>query len=197
MAFTLSGADESALVFLALIVLIIGRRVAMMVRGAPVRTERILATAVLFSALFVLVLAESYFQVPWWTYAIDAAVLAVTIVLTIGYVRRHVVFEQRDGAWYYRLHPVIVVAYLVLFVVRLALDLVVLGINPFAPPTSGPALAGTTLVLVAVVDALFSLSTGLLIGRSVGVVLEYRAKTAAGTLPTPPPPPPPAASPLP
>jgi hypothetical protein len=71
--------------------------------------------------------------------------------------------------------------YLALLLVRLILDVVVLGVNPFAgaPPGTAP-LTGTALLLLAFVDALFGLSTGLLMGRTVGVYLEYRSKPSGG-----------------
>jgi hypothetical protein len=200
MGFALTSSDEGTIVLLVFVGLIVVRRVFMMVQGTAVRPGRIVGVAVLFTALFVLVLASSYFQVPWWSFVLDGAVLVVAAIATTAYVREHVVFEWRNGQWYYKLHPIIIGAYLLLFVVRLAIDLVVLNINPVAPPTTGPMLTGTTLLLVAAVDALFGLSTGLLIGRSVGVYLEYEKKqkeTPAPATWTPPPAPPAPGAPLP
>ena len=172
-AATLSGADATSVVLFAIIVLIIVRRVIGMVRGSAVRPARMFAVAALLAGLLVITLLLSYGQLPVWTYGVDVAVLVGASVLATGWVRRRVVLDWKDGAWTYRLGPLLPVVYLVLFVVRLALDLVVLGINPFAgtPPSATP-LTGTTLGIVAVVDALFAFSTGLLVGRTVGVYLE-------------------------
>jgi len=188
----LSGADATSVVLFAIIVLIIVRRVIGMVRGSAVRPARMFAVAALLVGLLAFTLLLSNGQLPVWAYAVDAAVLVVASVLATGWVRRRVVLDWKDGAWTYRLGPLLPVVYLVLFVVRLTLDIVVLGTNPFAgtPPSPAP-LTGYTLGIVAVVDALFAFSTGLLVGRTVGVYLEYRARSAAGP-PSPAGAPPPA-----
>jgi hypothetical protein len=185
----LSNTDVTTLVFVALIVLVVARRVVGMVRGVPVRPERMFAFAALYSGLFVLVIASSYAQLPAWSYAIDAAVAVVAAFAATLAVQQRVVVEWRDGQWYYRLGMAIPVLYLTLFVVRIALELLVLGVSPFAPPSTTP-LSGTAEVTLAVIDALFAFSTGLLVGRTLGVYLEYRKLSRAG-------PPKPASSPLP
>ncbi|MCI4321898.1 MAG: hypothetical protein L3K18_06050 [Thermoplasmata archaeon] len=173
----LSSADTTTIVIVGIFVLLIGRRIVLMIRGAPVRPAQMVAFAVLFAVLFVVALLGSFSVLPLWTYAVDAAVLVASTVGTAEYVRRHVVLDLRDGVWYYRLHIAIPVVYLVLFAARLALDSAVLGIDPFAPPpANAPMLSTNAIALVAVVDALFALSTGLLVGRTVGVLVAHRAK---------------------
>ncbi|MCI4324631.1 MAG: hypothetical protein L3K00_01915 [Thermoplasmata archaeon] len=188
---SLSTNDVTSLVIVALFVVIVGRRIVWMVRGAPVRPERMFAVAGLYTAIFVLVIATSLSQLPLWSYAVDGAVAVVAAIGATIVVQERVVIEWRNDRWYYRLGVAIPVLYLVLFVARLALDFVVLGVDPFAfaSPSTAP-LSGIDLVTVAVVDALFAFSTGLLVGRTTGVYLEYRKKVAAG-------PPTPAAPPLP
>ena len=174
---SLSSADASTVAILAIFVLLIGRRIVLMVRGVPVRPASMVGFAAVFTALFVIALAGSFSLLPLWTYAVDAVVLVVASIGTAEYVRRRVVLELRNGVWYYRLHIAIPVLYLVLFAVRLVLDSVVLGIDPFAPPPgNAPALSATAVLLVAVVDALFAFSTGLLVGRTAGVLAAHRAK---------------------
>ncbi len=81
--------------------------------------------------------------------------------------------------------------YLVLFVLRFALELAIFGfsvVTSFFLPTSIPV--GLLLVLVGV-DLLFGFSTGLLIGRTVGVYRGHAdfVKAASVTpLPSTPPP---------
>jgi hypothetical protein len=180
----LTNSDLTTLVFVALFVLLIGRRVVMMVRGAPVRPERMFAFAILFTALLILVLGTSLSQLPLWTFGLDAiAAVAAAVSATIG-VRRRVVFELRNGVWYYRVGVGILILYLALFVTRLALDAVVLGVDPFAlmPPSAGSltSVAGKT---VAIINGLFAVSTGLLVGRTIGIYLEYRKRLAEGPSP--------------
>jgi hypothetical protein len=181
MVVTLTSADIPDIVLVALFVVLVGRRMVGMVRGAPVRPERMFAIAGLYVALFVLVIATSLSQLPLWSYAVDGVVAVVTALRATVVVQDRVVMEWRNDRWYYRLGLAIPVLYLVLFVARLALDIFVVGINPFdfAPPSSAP-LTGIDLVTVAVVDALFAFSTGLLVGRTCGVYLEYKKKVAEG-----------------
>ncbi|HKV89654.1 MAG TPA: hypothetical protein VJQ43_00455 [Thermoplasmata archaeon] len=179
---TISGSDVVTIVIVAVFAVLIGRRLIGMVLGTPVRTARLVGFAVVFTLLFVVVLAESFAQIPVWTYGLDAAIVVVASVTATRYVRRHVVLEWRNGEWYYRLRPIIPAAYLVLFGLRLALDAIVLGIDPFrGPPPNSPMLTGTTLLVVLLVDALFSASTGLLVGRSAGVILEHRQRSLGGS----------------
>jgi hypothetical protein len=191
MAVSLSSSDATSLVLVALFVLIVGRRMVLMLRGAPIRPERMFAFAGIYTVLFLVVIATSLSQLPLWSYAIDGAVAVVAAVGATFVVQGRVVIEWRNEQWYYKLGIAIPLVYLVLFVARLGLDVAVLGINPFdfAPPSTAP-LSGIDLVTVAVVDALFAFSTGLLVGRTAGVYLEYKKKVAAG-------PPTPSAEPLP
>jgi hypothetical protein len=184
---TFSGSDATSIVIVAVIVLILVRRVIGMVRGAPVRPARMFAITALFVALLAFTLLLSFSQLPIWTYGVDVVVLLVAAAIASQWVRRQVVMEWKNGEWTYRLGVLIPVVYLVLFVVRLTLDLVVLGVNPFAgtPPGTTP-LSGQALLVVAVVDALFAFSTGLLVGRTVGVYLEYEARLQAGPPGSPP-----------
>jgi hypothetical protein len=177
----LTNADISTIIIVAIFVLLIGRRIVLMVRGAPVRPAQMVAFAVLFAALFVLALASSFSQLPVWSYAVDVVVLVVAAIGTAEYVRRRVVLDLRNGIWYYRLHIGIPVLYLVLFAVRLALDSVVLGIDPFAPPPpNAAALTGTALGVIVAVDVLFAFSTGLLVGRTAGVLVAHRDRVRQG-----------------
>ena len=132
------------------------------------------AIAGFYLILFALTLGASFNQLPVWSYGVDAAILVVAAIGTSIWVQGQVVVEWKDGVWMYRLGVVIPAVYLTLFVVRLALDVVVLGIDPFdfTLPSAAP-LTGVSLLVVAVVDALFAFSTGLLVGRTVGVYAEY------------------------
>lgn len=181
MATGLTNTDVTTLAFVALFVLIVARRAYGMIRGSPVRPERMFAFAALFAAILVLVLATSLTQLPLWTYGLDALVaVAATAAATVA-VQKRVVLEWRNGQWYYRLGVGILVLYLVLFVARLALDTLVLGVDPFAsmPPSVG-SLSSVDGKIVAIINGLFAASTGLLVGRTVGVYLEYRKRLAAG-----------------
>ncbi len=184
----------TAYVVVALIVLVLVRRTFLMVQGARYSAPRIAA----FSAFYLILygaLAGSTIAAAvgvWGDSALAlvaayAAVLVVATWVALPYVRRIVHFEERGpGVWYYRLPLLIPVLYLVLFVLRFAVEIVVFGpavITNFVLP----AVPGTTLLLVVGVDLLYSVSTGLLVARGVGVYQAHRALTAR--TPTPPAPP--------
>ncbi|MCI4326183.1 MAG: hypothetical protein L3K16_00885 [Thermoplasmata archaeon] len=191
MAVSLNSSDAGPIVLLILIAVIIGRRVVLMVRGTQVRPGRMFAIAAFYVALFGLTIASSFNELPVWTYVVDIAVVVAASIGATVLVQKRVVVEWKDGMWMYRLGALIPAIYLTLFVVRLALDLFVLNVNPFdftTLPSPAP-LTGTPLVIVVLVDVLFAFSTGLLVGRTLGVYLEYRKFAKAG--------PPPGAVPLP
>ncbi|HKV90846.1 MAG TPA: hypothetical protein VJQ43_06620 [Thermoplasmata archaeon] len=183
---SLTSNDIGTIVVVALILVFLARRIVGMVRGAPVSPPRLFGFAILFTFLFVVGILSTFSEMPPWTYALDAAVVVAASVLATWYVQRIVVIERRNDGWYYRLGVAIPVAYVALFATRLVLDVAVLGIDPFAPPMRGPVLTGTTLLVLATVDALFAFSTGLLIGRSLGVYLEFRKNAGAQVPPSAP-----------
>lgn len=185
MAISLSSATVSEVVLGALIAVLILRRTVGMVHGTPVRPTRLLAFGGFYLVLMALVVSSSALLYPWpWgpaALAADAAAVGLAAWVALRHVERRVVIERRpDGAWIYRLSPLLPVVYVALFVTRLVVDLVVLGASPFAGPT---AIAGGTPaseeMLVAMVDLLFAMSTGLLIGRGLGVYRAYRKRTGS------------------
>ncbi|MGA7923519.1 MAG: hypothetical protein WCA77_06040, partial [Thermoplasmata archaeon] len=119
----------------------------------------------------------------------DVAMLAVGAVVAFRYVKQRVVLEQRppDGAWYYRLPPFLPITYLILFLVRIGIEVVVVGVNPFAPPLSGQfnGLSSLTISLLIAVDVVWGLTTGFLIGRSAGVYSSYAEKKVEAPRPLP------------
>jgi len=179
----LSPEWEYSILFLVLIVVIIGRRAVRLVQGTPYSTGRIFGFTGVYVLLFV-ALAASTLAAAVGAWGIDAlflvapygAVVAAAALVAIPYVRRIVKFEHRGpGDLYYRLPPFVPALYLVLFALRFAIELVLFGpsvVTSFSPPTSIPS--GFILTLVAV-DLLFGASTGLLLGRSIGVYEAHRA----------------------
>ena len=98
--------------------------------------------------------------------------------LASSYFGMHVDLERRppDHAWHYRLRAWVPLTYLALFVVRIGVAFWVLGPSALSfAPAPPVALSFAQELLLWMVDALFAVSTGLLVGRSVGVWLEYRA----------------------
>jgi hypothetical protein len=188
------SSTETALILLVIIVLIFVRRALLIVRGSVVNPARLFAFAGFYTVLFALVVAFGTVEPPLILYVGLPALLVVSAFFATRHVKGHVVLEQRppDPRWYYKLHPWILVVYVVLFVARIGISIAVLG--PSAAFTYGAPVSGLpplSAALLDIVDVLFAASTGLLLGRTVGVYLAYREKVA--TAPTPPPSAPPTA----
>jgi len=175
---SVSPGGQEAIVFGVIIGLLILRRGYNQYVGTPVVPGRLLAYAALYPLLFVLVVGlEDYPILPLWSLAVDVAAAAVGGAVALEYVGRRVTIYQQGGRWMYRLGLVVPVVYAALFVTRLALE-VAIGLDPFAPAV---AVSGTTAVILEVVDALYGFSTGLALGRNIGVYRVYQRKTAAGS----------------
>jgi hypothetical protein len=182
--------EEPILLITALLFLLVIRRSILLARGVPYSTNRLIVQGLLYVILFAFTIAFDVSVLPVWTFALDGAILAAGAVVAAVHVRRGTVFTQReDGVWMYRLGILLPAIYLALWAVRVAVEIVVL---PDAFGTTGPlpALDNLQQFALAGVDALFSFSAGLLLGRSFGVYRAYEDR------PRGPPTVPPSAPPL-
>lgn len=167
---------DTTLVVLAVIVLILVRRTYYILKGSVASPVRLVSYSVVVTGLFALTVSFGVGVLPSFDLEIDAAVLSVAALLATPYVRREVRFEQRPPSteWYYRLSPWIPLSYVGLFVGRIGLLLAVLGPSALEFLPVSTALSPLDLYVLATVDALFALSTGLLVGRNAGVYLALR-----------------------
>jgi hypothetical protein len=172
------------IIFLVLLVAVLARRFYQSVRGAKLTPASLIAFAGIFFALFALTVVTGYVLYPKYALGgllVDAVVFVPAAYLGIRYTRRKVeVWQRPDGVWMYRLGVVIALVYLALLAARLLLDIFVIGINPFGSTTTTPTLSAVAAASLLVVDALFAVSTGLLVGRNLGVYLVYRAALQRG-----------------
>jgi hypothetical protein len=169
-----SSGTTGYLLLLAIVVLLIARRMYLMVQGTVFSTPRLIGYAAFYVVFFALGVFVGVLALPFYVPIAEGAVLVVSGAIAVPFVERAVRFERRaDGQWYYRLGLLIPAVYLVLFAVRIVIDFVLLNENPFAPPTS-VSLTPFQAVLLVLVDTLFAVSTGLLVGRSVGVYRAYQ-----------------------
>jgi hypothetical protein len=177
------------------IVFILVRRTYLMLQGTRYSAGRLFGFAGFYVLLFVaLAVTTLYAAVATWgsdaylLFAPYVVVPALAAVLALPYVRRIVRFERRDdGNWYYRLPWHVPVLYLALFIVRIVAEFAVFGVAGllFTFPLPAPPSVGALAILV-VVDLLFGLSLGLLLGRGIGVYLAHRdLPSDEGSPPTP------------
>jgi hypothetical protein len=184
----MSASLEYAAVFQGLLAVWVGLRSYRTYQGRPYSAGRVF----LFPLLVLIVYATTEFETvatvswayPLWTTA-DLVVLAVAAMATIPLAGRLVRVSQRpDGTWYYQYGIELITVYLALWVVRLGLAVVYdpasLG---FAAPT-GPPLSATASAVVVLIQGLFSVSSGLVIGRAIGTyTLHLQAVAKARSQP--------------
>ncbi len=191
---SLSQADTSALVVLAIIVLIMVRRTVALAQGAQYGPTRIFAYGGFSMFLFAFFAATTIY-VAWGTWGpIGLALLAPYAAIVVGaalvaepIVRRRVKFETRaGGAVYYRLPLIIPVLTLVLFVVRVAVEIWMFGLAAFASFAIPTSLSVGSLAILIAFDLVYGVSIGLLVGRGLGVRRAFldRPKDAPAPLPS-------------
>lgn len=176
------------LVVTALVLFLVLRRAYRMYLGTPLRPVQLFALSALYVALFVLLAAfESLPLLPWWSTVLDLPVGVAAAVVAFEYVDRRVQIYRAGEVWMFRIGLLVPVVYVGLFVLRLVLELVVVGINPFAGSPTLPVLTPFEADVLIGVDALFAFSTGLVVGRNVGVYRSYeRHRRSAGAPVSPP-----------
>jgi hypothetical protein len=173
-------------VILALFGVFLLRRTYMMTRGVPAGIGRLVLLPTFYGAIYAAELAGTWFagigsgraEVTYLALAADAAMIAVGFGVSLRVTTQHVQLYQPTpgGPWYYRLRPLLPVLYVVLFFVRAAIETVIIGNAPFAIPTTAQfdSISTTALVALFVVDALWGLTTGFLLGRSVAVYSAWK-----------------------
>jgi hypothetical protein len=150
-------------------------------QGRQYSTSRIVVFPALVLLVYLVTQLETIVAVPWafpvWT-AVDVVVLVAAALGTLPLADRLVQVSQRkDGEWYYQYGVELISLYLALWVVRLGLAAY---FDPssieFVAPTGAPLSATASAVLV-LIQGLFSVSSGLVVGRAIGTYrLQRRAQ---------------------
>ena len=175
-----------AVLLLAIIVLVLARRTYRLSRGVAYSPANLFGYGGFSSFLFVLLGATTVYVAvgTWGPWALAlvapyAGVVAVAALAAKPRVERLVRFETRaDGALYYRLPVIIPALSLALFVVRITVEVLLLGLpvlTSFALPTS---LAPAALAVLIGADLLYGASVGLLVGRGLAVRSAHEAFVA-------------------
>jgi len=169
----------TAILVQVVIVAFIARRSYAMTRGVPYSATRLVAPALLVLALWALVEITSTQLTPWsipYLIGVDLAVLVATAVGISGVAARATRVDRAPtGQWSYRIGFALAAVFVGAFALRLLLAAILFpGSLGFTAPVGGYPSVGQQEAL-AVIDALFSLSVGLLVGRSVGIYRRVRS----------------------
>jgi len=139
--------------------------------------------------VFLLVEAE-VLHFPWGLVARAAALFDLLLALGAGfpavrYAARTTQFERSPtGQWTYRGRIAIPVFWLALFLLRYGVELALLGrVYIFTPTPSHTVPIPTFAVALLTVDALFAISTGVVMGNALGIYSAYRRQRYRGTVP--------------
>jgi len=177
-----SAALENVLVIEALIAVVILVRSARTYRGRALQVSRLVLFPCLATLLWLAAEAATVYSTPaifpLWT-AVDAGLVVVGALVTLPLAPRLItVYRAEDGQWMYRYGVELIALYLASWVVRL-------GLAAYFDPsslefsyTTGPPLSALASAVMQLVELLFSLSTGLVIGRSVATYRLYRKALA-------------------
>lgn len=179
---------ESYGIVVVVFALLIGRRIVGMVQGAPLSIGRLVGFAAVYLALCALALGTDLLIEPWWVGLLDAAIIAAIALTLPATIESSVsVYRGPGGRWYFKMGVWVPVVYLTLFLGRIGLEIGVLGIDPFAYSPFSVSFTTEQRALLAIVDALFAVSTGLLVARSVAVYRSFhraqRAERKGGATP--------------
>ncbi len=179
MSSTGSGAGYSSVyIFLAILVLLVIRRLYRVVRGSRVSKGRTIAFALYYVAFACGLIAISvlFGGVSPEYLAVYAIVGAVGVYAAYTFSNKRIGFwKGGDGAIYYRGAVIVYVIYVVALIARIALDIVFIGPQAFTfsvGPTA-PSVSSTAVAAGIVTDVLLALCSGLLTGRNLRVLKRY------------------------
>ncbi|MCI4348071.1 MAG: hypothetical protein L3J97_05570 [Thermoplasmata archaeon] len=158
-------------------------------KGIRVRPRVVALLGVFYLLLFLLVEAE-VLRLPWGGVAQGAAFLDLLLLLTgvvpaYRYTTRTTTFERSSSdKWIYRGRLAIPAAWLAIFLLRSGVELALLGqISLFTPTRTATVTIPAFAAALILVDALFALSTGVLIGDYLAIYRAYRRLQRHGTVP--------------
>jgi hypothetical protein len=183
----MSNALELAVGIQGLLAVWIGVRSYRNYQGRQYSPGRVAIFPALILLVFLATELETITTVSWafpiWT-SVDVVVLAAGAVATLPLADRLVKVTQRsDGSWYYQYGAELIVFYLALWLVRLGLAAYYdpASLEFVVSPTAMP-LSATAADVLVLIQGLFSLSSGLVIGRAI---CTYRLHQRATTHPLP------------
>jgi hypothetical protein len=178
----LTGPEEFAILIQLVIVLLVIRRSYAMAQGVPYSLARLAALPALIIVLWGLSELESILLTPWglpYLIALDVVILVGSSFAFAPVAQRATqVTLDSSAVGTYRIGFSITALFIVAFIARLAVAILLFpaALEFGAPPGGYPPMAQQ--LVLGLIDALFSLSAGLLVGRSVGVHRRWEAAVA-------------------
>lgn len=178
-----TSAEATAIVVQLIIVLFIVRRSYRMAQGVPYSLARLLLVPILILALWGASELGAILLIPWalpYLIVLDAAILVATAALLTG-VAEGMTRVTRDpsGAASFTISFSLAAIYLATFLVRLGLAAALFPSSlEIGAPVGGYPPYDQQLVLAAI-DAVYSLSAGLLVGRAIGIYRKIARAPAA------------------
>jgi hypothetical protein len=186
---TYTSGELTAIFIQVIIALVIVRRSYAISRGVPFSAARVAILPVLIVVLWGASELASILLTPWAVPYLLALDVVLLLAAAVGFARvaerRTVVWRNQSGGWDYRLPFAVTLLYVALFLLRIVVAAVFFPSSLVLGAPTGGYLPTSQQLLLAIVDALFSVSAGLLLGRSWGSyrkVAEFRS--SAG--PSPP-----------
>ena len=179
--------ELTAIVIQVAIVLVILRRSYAMTQGVPYSKLRLVALPALILILWGLSELESTLLTPWAFPYLIALDLAILIGTALGFtpVAERMTEVNRDpsGNLSYRIGFSLAALFVGAFVIRITVAVALFPSSlEFGSPSGGFPPLGQQVVL-GVIDALFSVSAGLILARSMGIQRrweEARGDAATG-----------------
>ncbi|MCI4352651.1 MAG: hypothetical protein L3K14_04605 [Thermoplasmata archaeon] len=174
--------ELTAILIQFVIVLVIIRRSYAMTQGVPFSSLRNAAVPALILILWGVSELESFFLTPWarpYLIPLDVAILIGTsLAFTPVAERMTLVSRAPSGDWSYRIGFSFAALFVGAVVIRVTLAAALFPSSfEFGSPSGGfPPMQQQ--VVLAIIDAVFSVSAGLLVARSIGIQRKWTASRA-------------------
>lgn len=174
MASSSPGASATYLILVVLIVLI-ARRMAMVMKGSKVSKSRAIGFAIYYVAFAGVFLVSSFLNgVPAYLSPLYVGVGAVAAYGSYRFTDRRIVFwKGPDGSVYMKGAILIYVIYIVGLLTRVSIELYFLGPAAFNFAPRSANLSPTAIDATAATDLLLVFGVGLLLGRTTRTLKRY------------------------
>lgn len=178
-----TSAELTAILIQVVIALLVIRRSYTMTQGVPYSAPRLVVLPALILILWGVSELESVLLTPWalpYLIALDFAILVVTTFAFTGIAERMTrVNPGPPGSWSYQIGFSLAALFVGAFVIRLSVAVALFpsSLEFGSPPGGFPPIPQQAVL--GIIDALFSVSVGLLVGRSLGISRKVRAARAS------------------